>query len=153
MHRFRRALKLVFLVLARSVGVFAVARAVTRRQLRILCYHGIGTDDEVAFSPELFISLETLRKRFEILRAESYQVLPLADAVKALAVGTLPRHPVVITFDDALFGNLAGMSELRRAFAFPMTLYVTTYYVTKGTPIFRLCVRYMLWKSRRSTLL
>jgi peptidoglycan/xylan/chitin deacetylase (PgdA/CDA1 family) len=34
----------------------------------------------------------------------------------------------------------------------PATIYVTTYYCLKGTPIFRLVIGYMLWKTTRTEL-
>src|SRR5262249_44784991 len=39
-----------------------------------------------------------------------------------------------------------ALPRLRR-FHFPVTLYVTTYYAVKETPIFRLMIQYFLWKT------
>src|SRR6202035_5427304 len=148
----RRTIKIAILFLARTFGLFAIARVVTAGQLRILCYHGVGTAEDAEFAPGLFMMLATLRRRFQILRRKSYDVLPLDEAVAALHENGLPRWPVVITFDDGLHGNLSASRALIEEFRFPMTLYVTSYYVLKQTPVFRLVIRYMFWKSTNSTV-
>jgi len=146
----RRSLKLGSLAAARSLGLFALARLLTARSLRILCYHGIGAPEDVAFAPALFMTLAAIRGRFSILERGPYNVMPLASAVEALRSKRPPRLPVVITFDDGLTGNLTASQALLAEFNFPVTLYVTTYYVVKQTPVFRLAVRYMIWMSKRS---
>ena len=74
---------------AKALGLFGVARALTRRKLRILAYHGAELADESRFSPTLFIRPETFAARLELLRRE-YPVLPLGEAVRRLKDGTLP---------------------------------------------------------------
>ena len=148
----KRRLKLIFLGLARAIGLFRLARFATAHRLRILCYHGFGVDDDIKFSPGLFMRLETIRRRFELVRREGYQVMSLPAAVTALETGTLPRLPLVITFDDGFYSNLAGSRALMQEFVFPITLYVTTYYVTKNTPIFSHAVRYLFHKTQNTTL-
>src|ERR1700733_4802039 len=148
----RRTIKIALLFLARTLGLFAIARVITAGQLRILCYHGVGTTEDAEFAPGLFMTLATVRRRFQILRRNSYDVLPLDEAVTALQENTLPRWPVVITFDDGLYGNLSASHALTEEFRFPMTLYVTSYYVLKQTPVFRLLIRFMFWKSTHSTV-
>src|SRR5476651_15537 len=96
--------------------------------------------------------LETIRARFELVRRSGYQVLSLGAAVEALQAGHLPRLPLVITFDDGFYSNLAGSRALMKEFGLPITLYVTTYYVAKKTPIFSHAVRYLLYKTRHTTL-
>jgi peptidoglycan/xylan/chitin deacetylase (PgdA/CDA1 family) len=148
----KRRLKLVCLGVARAVGLFAVARFLTARRLRILCYHGFGTGSDIEFSPGLFMRLETIRRRFELVRRGGYQVMSLGTAVEALPAGHLPRLPLVITFDDGFYSNLAGSRALMEQFGLPITLYVTTYYVAKKTPIFSHAVRYLFFKTRCTML-
>jgi len=148
----KRPLKLFCLGFARGLGLFAVARFLTAGRLRILCYHGFGTAADIEFSPGLFMRLETIRARFELVRRSGYQVMPLGAAVEALAKGQLPRLALVITFDDGFYSNLAGSRALMKEFALPFTLYVTTYYVSKKTPIFSHAVRYLFFRTRRTKL-
>lgn len=137
---------------SKSVGLFAVARRVTAGQLRILCYHGLAIGDEHLYSPGLFMRPETVRSRFETLVRSGYPIIPLGEACEGLRAGTLPPCPVVITYDDGFYGNYVHGVPLHREFPLPATLYATTYYVVKGTPIFRHAVKYMFWKTGRDEM-
>jgi peptidoglycan/xylan/chitin deacetylase (PgdA/CDA1 family) len=93
-----------------------------------------------------------MRRRFELVRRSGYVVISLNAAVEGLRKGALPRLPLVITFDDGFFSNLAGSRALMQEFGMPMTLYVTTYYVAKKTPIFSHAIRYLFFKTRQASL-
>jgi hypothetical protein len=138
-------LKRFLLYASKHCGLFALARLVTRGGLRILCYHGIALDDEAAFRPKLFIRQETLMKRLRYLRSRSYPVLPLQEACRALENDSLPPNAVVVTVDDGFYSAYqhAGL------FGLPITVYVSSYYVVKRSPIFRLIVQYAFWKTER----
>lgn len=145
-----RDLKIGLYRICRALGLFAVSRRLTGGQLRILCYHGVSFEDEHRYAPGLFMRPETIRARFDHLRRQGYPVLPLSEACQRLKAGTLPRAAVAITYDDGFYGNYAFHGRLHEETGLPATLYVTTYYVVKGTPIFRHAVRYMFWKSTRT---
>lgn len=145
-----REAKLRMLWLARSLGLFRLARRLTRDRLTILAYHGFALEDEAEFRPQLFITPERFARRLETLRRQGFRVLGLAEAVERLQAGTLPPNSVAITVDDGFhsFWRLA-LPRLRAA-AVPATVYVTTYYVEHPEPVFRLAVQYLFWKSRRT---
>jgi len=134
---------------SQGLGLFALARRLTRKSLRILCYHGLSIDDEHLYSPGLFMRPETIRSRFETLARGNYPVLPLDRACAGLRDGTLPDCAVVITYDDGFYGNYLHSAALQEEFRLPATIYVTTYYVVKQVPIFRLAIQYMFWKTDR----
>src|SRR2546426_384459 len=94
----------------RAVGGFRsiAASAWRRRRLLILCYHGVSLQDEHEWNPELFVTPEFLRRRFEILRDGGYVVLPLGEAVLKLRRGTLPPRCVALTFDDGFYNFYAA---------------------------------------------
>ena len=144
-----RRLRLAFLLLSKGIGLFRVARWLTREQLKILCYHGFELVDEAAFRPKLFMKPERFACRLETIRRWGLHVLPLDEAVERLYARTLPKNAVVITVDDGFqsFQRLAVPHLLR--YAFPATVYVTSYYVEHPNPIFRLVVQYMFWKTRK----
>jgi peptidoglycan/xylan/chitin deacetylase (PgdA/CDA1 family) len=148
----RRGLKLGFYRGCRAAGLFALARWITAKKLRILCYHGVAIGDEHEYAADLFMRVETLRARLRALVQLGYPVLPLDDALMRLRDQTLPPNATVITFDDGFYGNYLHGKALRREFALPMTLYVTTYYVVKQTPIFRHVVKYLIWQGRGQDL-
>jgi peptidoglycan/xylan/chitin deacetylase (PgdA/CDA1 family) len=147
-----RAPKLAVYRLCRTLGLFAVARFVTRRGLRILCYHGFSFADESEFRPGLFIRAGTFEGRLRHLEAHGYPILTLEHASRLLARGGLPPNAVVITIDDGFYGVLKLAAPMLKRHEFPATLYVTSYYALKGTPVFRLAVQYIFWKTTAATL-
>ncbi len=140
-------MKSQILRIAKWLGLFFVARQLTRRQLRILCFHGFSFADEAAFRPKLFMTAATFQRRLELIRKYRFDVLPLETAVERLEAGSLRRASAVITIDDGFFSVAKIAAPLLAKFRLPATLYVSSYYVVKQTPIFRLVIQYMLWKT------
>jgi peptidoglycan/xylan/chitin deacetylase (PgdA/CDA1 family) len=132
---------------SKRIGLFRLARLITRRRLRILCYHGFEIADESICRPQLFLGLDVFADRMEQLASGRYPVLPLAEAVERLAAGTLPAAAVVITIDDGFYAVRSGAAAILQAHRFPATVYVPTYYVEKDAPIFRFVVRYMFARA------
>jgi peptidoglycan/xylan/chitin deacetylase (PgdA/CDA1 family) len=145
----RTAVKLAVLRAAQLLGLFSVARRVYRRKLRILCYHGFEMVDEASFAPKLFINRTTFERRLATLARKCYRVLSLEEAFARLRTGALPDDSVVITIDDGWASVGRVGAPLLRQFGFPATIYVTSYYVVKGSPVFQLLVPYALWKTSR----
>lgn len=128
------------------LGLFQISRLVYRRRLRILCYHGFQLHDECAFRPKLFVSNATFRRRLGYVRKMGFHVLPLEEALVRLREGTLPKNAVAITIDDGFHSTFSVAAPVLREFACAATVYVTTYYVEKQVPVFRLAVQYVFWK-------
>jgi peptidoglycan/xylan/chitin deacetylase (PgdA/CDA1 family) len=147
-----RKLKLAFLLAARSFGLFRLARQLTRHKLRILCYHGFELESEAQFRPKLFISRAAFARRLATIRKAGYNVLPLRQAVERLYHGSLPLDPVVITIDDGFHSVISVALPLLKRYGLPATVYVTSYYVQRNHPVFRLVVQYMFWKTDRDHL-
>jgi peptidoglycan/xylan/chitin deacetylase (PgdA/CDA1 family) len=148
-----RSSKLAFLHAARSAGLDALLlrSAWRRKRLLILCYHGVSLDDEHRWSG-LYVSPEHFRRRLEILERERCAVLPLDSAVRALREGTLPERAVTITFDDGFHDFYAAAWPALREFGFPATVYLTTYYCFRNSPVFDPMCSYLLWKGRGRVL-
>ena len=148
-----RSLKLLLLFACRSVGLYRLARWHTRNRLKILCYHGFQLTDEAQFRPKLFISGERFERRLRAIRALGLQVLPLDEAVARLYSRSLPTNAVAITIDDGFHSvGTVAVPKLQQH-RYPATVYLTTYYVENATPIFRLVVQYMFWKSKKGLLI
>jgi hypothetical protein len=62
------------LYLMKFLGLFRLARHVTRHGLRIICYHGFAVADEYKYRSTLFIRDDFFRKRVEYLRREGYPI-------------------------------------------------------------------------------
>lgn len=148
------AAKLLALGTAASGGIGRLVRdsRFRRHRLLILCYHGISLADEHEWDPELYMPAHALRRRFELLRDGGFPVLPLGDALNRLRDGTLPPHAVALTFDDGTHDFRVQAVPLLAEFGFPATVYVTSYYALKQTPVFRVTCRYLLWKGRGRTI-
>lgn len=141
----KRLLKLSLLALARAFGLFALARHWTRREARILCYHGFAYRDEHRFAPKLFMHPATFAKRMARLRRSGYSVVSLATLVQRLQMRQPIDRLVVITVDDGWtgFARLAWPTLQRHAL--PATLYLTTWYAEKERPVLNVLRRYLAW--------
>ena len=144
-----RLIKIAVLYALRACGGFAVCRWLTRRGLRILCWHGIAQDDEHRFVPSLFITRQAFQARIAWLKRKGFPIVPLDEAVRGLERGSLPRCATVLTFDD-------GWASWRRAAplaaGLPVTGYVMSGYVDRPQPMFYLFAKYAYWKSGRERL-
>ena len=145
-----RRTKLAALGLASATGLSRLLRDSSWRQQRLLIlgYHGVARYDEHEWNPELYITPARLRQRLQLLEQERCNVIPLGEAVDRLQSGTLPPRAVTITFDDGYHDFYSVAFPLIESFGFPVTLYLTTYYVEYNRPIFTLMCRYLLWKGR-----
>ena len=143
----KKALLIAVLIGAKALGLFALARWMTRRDLRILAYHGAALGDENRFSPGLFMSEAQFARRMQFLADRGYRVVELDNALNALSRGTLPDFATAITIDDGWYGTYRVMSPILERHGFPATFYVSTYYVEKQTQVFNVAVGYVLWKA------
>lgn len=148
----RSLVKAAILRAARSTGLFQYAARASRGRLRILCYHGFSDGDESAFRPKLFMRSATFRHRMKWLTDHGFSVLTLSEALEALRRGRLPERPVVITIDDGWTGAHRHAWPILSQHGFPATLYVTSYYVLKQSPVFGVALEYIFWKTDRRRL-
>ena len=135
-----------------NTGIGRFSSLLTAGRLQILCYHGFSFQDEHLFRGKLFMAPEVFQRRLEWLRERRYNVLGLDDAVARLQAGKVKRKEIVITIDDGFHSVYALAAPILRAYGMRATIYVTSYYVTHGNPIFRLAIQYMAWKSSRDSV-
>ncbi len=146
----RRIVKRSGLRVLKSLGGFRAARAVYRRKLRILGYHGISIGDLHEFDAQLFIRKEVFERRMRLLRKWNLKVIPLRDAVSELPSDGHPDHAVVLTFDDG-WCSIALALPVLEELSIPFTLYVATYYAEEERSVFDVLVRYLFWKSKATS--
>jgi peptidoglycan/xylan/chitin deacetylase (PgdA/CDA1 family) len=136
--------------LAEASGASRSLRDSSWRQQRLLIlgYHGVARYDEHEWDSSLYVTAERLRRRLQLLVEERCNVLPLAEAARRLQSGSLPPRAVTLTFDDGYHDFYAVAFPIIRSFDFPVTLYLTSYYVEYNRPVFPLMCSYLLWKGR-----
>lgn len=108
--------------------------------------------DEVDWRPGMFMKKETFDQRLKYLSKNNYSVLSLCDAVSLLKLSSLPLYPTVITIDDGWSDTLDIAHPLLKKWGFPYTIYLTSYYSLKQTPLFNIVVSYMFWKTNKQTI-
>jgi peptidoglycan/xylan/chitin deacetylase (PgdA/CDA1 family) len=145
-------LKRAILYVAKYAGLFRLARRYSAKKLRILCYHGLSLGDEHRFKPGVFMRPKVLRQRLKTLRDRGFPVVSLEEGLEGLARGDLPPSATVVTFDDGFYSNYAQGLPILRQFGIPATIYMTTYYVEKDRPIFRLVIQYIFWKTQETSV-
>ena len=146
-------IKLSIYFAARTAGLFALCRLLTRSRIRILGYHGACLGDEDNYNPFLFLSAETFRRRIDWLLKKGFNVISLEQAVDALG-GTADagRLPAVITFDDGWHSTAARLVPILVERGLPSTLYLHTSQFEKDWPVLAVTINYMIWKSKRRSV-
>ena len=100
-----------------------------RGRLSILIYH------RVLPAADPMRPGEVHRATFEwhmALLARHFRVLPLREACRALAQGTLPARALAITFDDGYADNAGVALPILQRFGLPATFFVATSFLDGG---------------------
>jgi peptidoglycan/xylan/chitin deacetylase (PgdA/CDA1 family) len=150
--RHRRPVIRIVLHVMRLLGAFKLALLLTRRQVRILGYHGIALGDLHMFAPFLFMQESTFRRRLEIVRKRHMNVISLDEALRGLQAGCSRRREVIITIDDGWWSTLEFAAPLLKHFDYPATLYLSTRHAVDGSPVAAVVLGYMLWKRNEIAL-
>lgn len=145
-------LKCAALYALKGIGAFHLARHLTCRQLRILCYHGFSVGDQHEFEPILFMRPQVFRRRMQLLRRRGFRVVSLRHGLALLRSGAVRNGEVVITIDDGWKSTLAGAAPALLENSLPATLYVTTYYTPLQTDVFNVALEYLAWKTALPTV-
>lgn len=143
----KHQIKITTLYLLRLVGGFYLARKLTQRHLKILCYHGIALGDEHKFMPGVFMTSETFKQRLQTLKNRRYNIIGLDEAITAREQNKLNKDSVVITIDDGWLGTYTDMMPALTQQQFPATLYLCTHYVKHQTEVFNVALAYLFWKT------
>lgn len=142
-------MKRTFLHIAKSVGLFALLRTLTRGQARILCYHGGNIGDECDYNPKLFCTPAQLRQRLAWLRSKGFVAATLDEAVS----GRPDERgiPVAVTLDDGWYSSFRDLLPALAEYGHRPSLYLHTEVVETGAPVIPVSLRYILWKAGAGT--
>jgi peptidoglycan/xylan/chitin deacetylase (PgdA/CDA1 family) len=136
----------------RSVGGFALARRLTRKRLRILCYHGFSIGDEYQIAPLMFMRAETFERRMQILKRRRIPVVPLEAAVRLFQSGQIARCETVITLDDGWSSSLSIALPILQKYDFPASLYLSTEHFSDRAEVFNVILSYVVHRSKSTAL-
>lgn len=135
---------------ARALGLFALARRLTRHRVRILCFHGGSLGDEHRFNPLLFCTGEHLARRLAWMDAHGFSWVSLPSAVdmlKSKSGAPRPRLPVVLTFDDGWYSTAQVLGPVVARHQVPAVLYLCTSHFQRGEPVPDVSMAYLVWKA------
>ena len=101
----------------------------SRGKLTTLIFHRVHAEPDALFPNEMHAG--AFRERLRWIRAW-FEVLPLEEAVAALARGTLPERALAITFDDGYADNFAVALPILREHGLQATFFVATGFLDGG---------------------
>ena len=138
---------------AKYLGLCKYARRRFSGKTRILCYHAFAYDDEHRFRPSLFMRADLFRERLALISKLGFRVIPLSSLQDELNEPDGGTEALVITIDDGMRSVYDLAAPVLKDAGFPATVYVTTYYVQKGSPVFRLLMQYLAWRNGEETII
>jgi peptidoglycan/xylan/chitin deacetylase (PgdA/CDA1 family) len=94
-----------------------------RAAVPVLMYHVIKAPPPGTPYPELWVAPERFSAEMAALRSEGYQGVTLLQVLNAWHAGTaLPRHPVVVSFDDGYPSQSRSAAPVLRRLGWPGVL-------------------------------
>src|SRR5665213_2045037 len=137
----------------RALGGFSLARFLTRRRLRVLCYHGFSSGDEYAVMPLMFMRAETFERRMRILKKLGVPVISLDEAVRRFKQRGIRSAETVITLDDGWASNLTVCVPILHKYDYPACIYLSTEHFAADTEVFNVILTYMIQETDKDTLI
>lgn len=142
--------KPLFFSLARLSGLnWACRQALGRRNLLVLCYHGVVAEDHPneVFLYRNAISRRQFERQLEFLNRH-FHPISAGDLAGCLEGSRdLPPRSVLLTFDDGFRNNLIHAAPLLRKFSTPALFSVTTGYIGRDDVLWpdEVNVRVLFW--------
>ena len=128
----RRALKRCVYVIMEATGLFPFLRYLNRGRIVTLLYHGVTAGDSNKSLNDLHVPAKRFRQQMHWLR-KKFTPISLDQALAGLAGrATLPRRPVLVTFDDAYRNNLEVAWPILQEFGIQPTLFVPTQFISSS---------------------
>ncbi|MEZ5853692.1 MAG: polysaccharide deacetylase family protein [Hyphomicrobiaceae bacterium] len=147
----RQIIKIAGLRVAKSLGLFALARRATADCARILCYHGTWRAGGPFEGDAMFIRPSTFARRLELLKELGYCVVSLDEIADDHAQHKPRSGPLVaITIDDGWHGTYADMLPHLKRMKMPATLYCDTANLEMGAPMAHVMADYICRLANRS---
>jgi glycosyltransferase involved in cell wall biosynthesis/peptidoglycan/xylan/chitin deacetylase (PgdA/CDA1 family) len=136
-ERVRAVMKSSALTALRLGGVNRLLRHLQRRDLLVLCYHGVTTRNYQAetWKPWFRYGNTVSKTEFDAqlrLLAKWFQPISAGDLLRSLAgTSELPERAVLVTFDDGYRNNATLAAPVLLRHGIPAVFHVTTGYIGK----------------------
>lgn len=108
----------------------ALGTTIGRNRVCVINYHRVLPSPEPLLASEP--DVHTFRWHMELL-ARCFHVMPLQDALRAVALGKVPQRTVCITFDDGYRSIHELALPVLHEFGLPATVFVTSGYIGQGS--------------------
>jgi len=108
----------------------ALGRTIGRNRVCVINYHRVLRASEPLLASEP--DVQAFRWQMELL-ARCFRVMPLSEALRAVAAGRVPERAVCITFDDGYRSVHELALPVLREFKLPATVFVTSGYIGQGS--------------------
>jgi peptidoglycan/xylan/chitin deacetylase (PgdA/CDA1 family) len=119
-----------------KAGCPMLLRALLRRKLTILTYHGFRKDDDAnEFTPFIgnHLSVRRLEQQLIYIRRH-YVPLSLGEAFDRMRAGTLPANALVLTIDDGYASICRLAYPLFCQYGVPATVFLSTAFLDRRAP-------------------
>lgn len=139
--------------LCRYLGVNAALRAARSESLLILSYHGVVRDEHyTCIHSDYTVGLKAFREQMAIL-GRYYHPISVSDLADWwTGKAGLPKHPVLVTFDDGYMNNLTNAAPVLLEFGVPAVIHVCTGYIDKARILWILEIYRRILQWPKSTI-
>lgn len=91
--------------------------------LPVWMFHRVS-DGELNDHHRTFVSKDRLRKYFQFLKSKGFSPITFREYSEMTLLGTLPRKPIILTFDDGYEDNHRNLLPLLKEFGFKAVIYL-----------------------------
>lgn len=129
---------------------------VSSLKVPVLYYHKISQPDPKAQEKGLYVRPRTFDRQMNLLKLLGYKSITPDELLDALEdKGTLPKKPIMITFDDGYQDNYTHALPILKKYGFRATIFVTARHVGKYTPLSPDCnetlpAQILTWEEMRA---
>ena len=129
-----------------KVGFFEILRYLQRKRVTILMYHRFSdTTENFKLSRHVFErQLNYLKHRYNIISFKEY------SATLSGSLPQLPPNPLIITIDDGYLDNYEYAFPLIKKYNVPITIFLTTDFISKKAWLWSNKLEYILKNSLES---
>jgi peptidoglycan/xylan/chitin deacetylase (PgdA/CDA1 family)/glycosyltransferase involved in cell wall biosynthesis len=105
----------------------AAARVRSPQAIPVLMYHRVLESPPQGSSHGIWVSAQQFTSQLESLRRRGFQTITFRDYDRFLRrEGTLPKRPIILTFDDGYVDNYQVAFPLLQKFGFKAVIYAVT---------------------------